>query len=378
MRTFCLFFLLCALFSSIWAEPLQSPTWGFRIDLPADYTYISGDGRNQFSFEGPSGAVFDIAVYNGMYKSIKDLIDHINLRLKNRGDVSFFEYSGKAAALIELQFDNFTGWGLCVELEEIDNTVPLLAAFAYDNSDRENLDLLHLSALDSIAPSGAEVRFPGPITEFGYPRGELKKNILANIGLETWIRENDAEAAQALIDREFALLRRYAFLDIWQEALIRFYRAIYRDSLDRLADAVFQLERNWYSVKNETRDQNIEQSRLLAQKALTWVQNFDYERDLQGSDFVNLVSAAIEGRGDCDSRAMLWAIILVQANIPSAIMVSREHSHAMGLADIPGRGARFEINGKQWLVAETTSKVDIGLIAQEQSGIEAWLGILFE
>jgi hypothetical protein len=75
---------------------------------------------------------------------------------------------------------------------------------------------------------------------------------------------------------------------------------------------------------------------------------------------------------------MLWAIILAQANIPSAIMVSRQYSHAMGLADIPGAGVRFEAGGVRWLVAETTSEVDIGLIAAHKSRVDRWLGVIFE
>jgi hypothetical protein len=97
-----------------------------------------------------------------------------------------------------------------------------------------------------------------------------------------------------------------------------------------------------------------------------------------GSDFVNLVSAVREGRGDCDSRAMLWAMILSQANIPSCIMVSGDYSHAMGLADINGTGARFEFEGKKWLVAETTAQIAPGLIRQDISGKANWLGVSFE
>jgi hypothetical protein len=75
---------------------------------------------------------------------------------------------------------------------------------------------------------------------------------------------------------------------------------------------------------------------------------------------------------------MLWAIILAHADIRAAMMVSRNYSHAMGLADIIGTGARFEAHGIQWLVAETTANVDIGLIAQDTSDPAHWLGILFE
>jgi hypothetical protein len=75
---------------------------------------------------------------------------------------------------------------------------------------------------------------------------------------------------------------------------------------------------------------------------------------------------------------MLWAIILMQADIPAAMMVSREYSHAMGLVDTPGDGARFESGGVRWLVAETTVRVAIGQINQEVSNSKFWLGILFD
>ena len=206
------------------------------------------------------------------------------------------------------------------------------------------------------------------------------------------------------MDREFALFRKYLFTENLREAWLRFYRAIYRDSWDRLADAVFQLERKWNVSMTETPAGNPGRSaagtgrqdsvppnaadnspagpapadRVLAEKALACVQGFTYERALMGSDFVNLVSAVTDGRGDCDSRAMLWALILAQADIPSAIMISPEHSHAMGLADIAGPGARFEHGGTKWLVAETTATVNIGLIRQDISDTASWLGVILE
>ena len=58
-------------------------------------------------------------------------------------------------------------------------------------------------------------------------------------------------------------------------------------------------------------------------------------------------------------------------------MVSRNYSHAMGLAELPGSGAHFEVEGKRLLVAETTARVSIGLIGETVSEIEHWLGITF-
>jgi hypothetical protein len=75
---------------------------------------------------------------------------------------------------------------------------------------------------------------------------------------------------------------------------------------------------------------------------------------------------------------MLWAVILEQANIPGAIMVSAEYKHAMGLADLPGTGARFTLDGTRWLVAETTAPVALGRIRADVSEISKWIGIGFE
>jgi len=351
------------------AAPLYFSAWGFRLDLPEGYTLVEGNNKDRYSFEGPQGARFDIAVYSGVYPDIAQLSKDIERRLENKGDVAFFEYGTKAAALMELRFGDSTGWGLCVELGDVNanGVVPLLLVLSYA-SGKTNMDLYHLSALDSLAPSEAEKRYPGPVMEFSYPRGLPQEKAIAGTNLKAMIRENDAEAAQALIDREFALLRVYQSAPDWQEAWIRFYRMIYRDSWDRVADALSQLERGWNKGGNK---------RAFAERALVFVQGFQYERNLEGSDFVNLVSAVTEGRGDCDSRAMIWAMILTQAHIPAAMMVSRDYSHAMGLADVSGSGARFKAGGTNWLVAETTAKVGIGSISKDMSNTKSWLGVLF-
>ena len=269
-----------------------------------------------------------------------------------------------------------SGWGLCTELgsdtAQSGNSgpPPLLLALAYGPAGDQDLMALHLSALDSLVPEEGDRLIPGPITEFSYPRETPIDAPVFGLGISAHIYKEDAEAAQALVDREFKVLNRYADSSDWKDAWSRFYRAIYRDSFDRLADIAFQVERKLNVPPRENRD--------FADQALQWVQSFTYERDPAGSDFVNLVSAATEGRGDCDSRSMLWAVILKQAAIPSAIMVSRQYSHAMGLADLPGSGARFELDGKNFLVAETTAKVSIGLIAEDVSDTNNWLGIEFE
>jgi hypothetical protein len=361
-------FLLFLIPAFLPAAPVYSPTWGFWLDLPEGYELVEGNNRDRYSFQGPQGAKFDIAVYHNVYQDITQLSRDIERRLGNKGDIALFEYGDKAAALMELRFGDSAGWGLCVELGGGAGGAPLLAALAYAPAEKTGMDLFHLSALDSLAPSETEKSRPGPVTEFTWPRGQRVEVTISGTSLRATVREHDAEAAQALVEREFNLMRHYESSPDWQEAWIRYYRAIYRDSRDRVADAVSRLAQSW----------NSRDKRAFAGRALAFVQAFTYERDLSGSDFVNLVSAVTESRGDCDSRAMLWAMILMQADIPAAMMVSRGYSHAMGLADIAGSGARFEAGGIKWLVAETTKKVAIGLIGQDMSDTGSWLGVLFE
>jgi hypothetical protein len=267
----------------------------------------------------------------------------------------------------------------------VDREGDLLLALAYGPGENGQ-EALHLSCLDSIAPTGAEQYYWGPVTEFTWPRGEERETPLYNSHITAMMGAGDVEAAQGLVDREFQVLRGFEKSPQWREAWRRFYRMIRRDSWERLRDALFQLERHWNAEALLNRGGPGENGGLgpgglsdreLASRALSHVQSFSYERDLMGSDFVNLVSAATEGRGDCDSRALLWALFLAQAGIDAGIMVSRDYGHAMGIADIEGPGARFPFNNKRYLTAETTAPVELGLIAQNTSEIGKWLGVDF-
>jgi hypothetical protein len=340
---------------------------------------MTGAQGRRFSFRNSQGSVFEISVEPGRGKP-ETLLGRMLLRLGNRGEFENFSYHGRAAALARLEFKlgeaAYLGWGLCLDRGE-----DLLLALAYGPGENSQ-ELFHLSSLDSIAPSGAERFYWGPVTEYTWPRGEPEETPLYNSAVSAMIAAGDAEAAQGLVDREFQVLRRFSDSPLWQEAWRRFYRMIWRDSWERLRDALFRLERSWNVEAALGRGKTGEgftglPDRELASRALSHVQGFRYERDLMGSDFVNLVSAVTEGRGDCDSRALLWALFLAQANIGAGIMVSRDYNHAMGIADIEGPGARFPFEEKEYLVAETTAAVELGLIGKSMSETARWLGVSF-
>ena len=105
------------------------------------------------------------------------------------------------------------------------------------------------------------------------------------------------------------------------------------------------------------------------------MQDFVFERDPSGLDFVPPLAAAFERRGDCDSRALVMAIILEHLGIDCVLMLSREYSHAMLAVDVPGGGQRFPFRGREYLVAETTAHVGLGMIDSSQADFSKWLGV---
>lgn len=202
---------------------------------------------------------------------------------------------------------------------------------------------------------------------FAFPpeRKEKKSLDFGGEKIELSWDSQEAKEEEDLAGREFRVLQAYVQNEeLWRPAWARAYRMIYRESaasLDELAARIDPL------LPEDPTD--------AARSLLSWVQGFHYERDTQGIDFVVPLSSAFEGRGDCDSRAMVMAIILERRGVDSVLMVSRDYSHALLGLDIPGGGQRFPFGGKQYLVAETTAKVGLGMIAADQADWSKWIGV---
>ncbi|MDX9898807.1 MAG: hypothetical protein RBT62_07800 [Spirochaetia bacterium] len=386
---------------------------GFSIDLPPGFEYIEGDGSTKFSFGSPDGQVrVDILAYpQDRFTDAKSGALDTTRRLSGRGNFHQFEYDSLEAAFGELSFGDgqsaLKGYGLFInDARTPDEGSPYdLAVLSYTLL--ENFDALGdvvASAIDGFSPRFNHRAIPGPLGTAS--RALLGPNRLQKGSIQfgkavldvSWNPE-EADVSQNLVEREYRVLCAYADTPLLvEEAMARFYRMVFRDaapSLDRLA---LQMSAAWEtgawagltpasmlstegSVSTATsagpRFGAPAQSREYASALLSWVQAFKYVRDPQGSDVVNSISAAFEGRGDCDSRALVLAILLRRENIESILMISLKHEHALAGIDAPGAGARFPYGDKLWLVAETTARVGIGLIDAGQSDPAAWIGIAF-
>lgn len=379
---------------------------GFSIDLPEGFAYLDGDGSTKFSFGLPDGSVeVDIVVYpasrfTGAAAGAADTAR----KLSGRGEFSSFEYGGHDAAIGELSFGSgsaaLRGYGLFVD----DAAAPDGGA-AYDlvvlayaaASEYEAFSDVVASAMDGFSVHVTRRAAAGPLgasarAALGKPKLKPVAIRFGSATIRTEWDPREAAICQALVEREYRVLSAYASSpELIEAAIARFYRMVFRDaapSLDRLAldiSAAWETDRGRKASgkpgpaakDGSPRFGAPADPRAYAEALLSWVQGFRYERDPAGSDVVNPISAAFEGRGDCDSRALVMDILLRRENIASILMISLEHEHALAAVDAPGAGARFPHEGKSWLVAETTAKVGIGLIDAEQADPSGWIAVVF-
>jgi len=417
---FALLFIL--LTAALPADELYSDR-GFFIDLPEGFGFTDGDGKTRFSFASPDGAVqVDMAVYDSTrYPSAQAASDETAKRISARIDSTRFRYAGRDAALGTLSFGSGTGArkGLAFFLDG----KPAAAAgsasagtasdpgydlavlvYAPASAYARYKDLVE-STMDGFSGDYARRAAPGPVGTAA--RAALVASRTADAAVRfgaatitlPW-NPDEGRAAQAIVEREYRVLMPYGSEpDLVEAAIRRFYRMVWRDSAPSLDRLALELSRAWDTgawaggpvpgaattttpatppadAVPESRFGTAADPRGFAEAVLRWTQGFRYERDPAGSDVVNPLSAAL-GRGDCDSRALVIAIVLRRADIEALLMLSLVHEHALAAVDAPGAGARFPYRGANWLVGETTAPVAIGMIDQEQSNIEDWMAIDF-
>lgn len=356
------------------AKELAADT-GASVDMPSGFTPGDGDGKTRFSYFDPDGSVeYDILIVApGRYATADAMAADLLGQMGSSGDNSRFTYQGRAAVLADLAFplngSPRRGYAVFILGRDRSESSYALVASA-DSSQFDSSSELIISCLDAFSVDHAARRSPGPVSQFLFPwpaqRSETKTVALPTGSITLpW---STAEEAQELsvAQREYHVLTRS--LDsqtLWMDAWARYYRMVYKESAARLDAFVDAFSRTL--PKGDPTES--------ARRVLAWVQGFVYERNFAGIDFVPPLTAAFGQRGDCDSRAMVMAIILERLGIDAVLMLSRSYSHAMLAVDVPGGGQRFPFRGKQYLVAETTAKVGIGMMAADQADFSQWLGV---
>ena len=369
-----------ALVSPVAAKELTSDD-GIFIDMPSGFTPGEGDGKTRFSYLGPDEELeLDILIVEpGRFRTAEDMAAEFLGKLGSTGQTSSFTYEGRKAAISELSFSlndvPRRGYALFISGSPLSSgRAPSARGYALLAHTRASLfdstvDFI-MSCLDAFSLDRAARRSPGPISQFllrwPAPRPARKTAKLPGRRIELPWSPEEAQEELATVEREYRVLTTYlATGTLWIDAWARFYRMVYRESAARLDSFTEALARTLPA------DDPTESARRI----LAWVQGFVFERDLSGLDFIPPLVSAFEGRGDCDSRAVVMAIVLERLGIDCVLMLSREYSHAMLAVDVPGGGQRFPFKGTEYLVAETTAKVGLGMIDSSQADFSKWLGV---
>ena len=382
LRTTFAFVLMLFILPFGFSEKITDRDFGFSLDVPegfevADYTT---DGMSYFFSHPNIPVTLVMKICNEPSSRAKDVLKKNLEKLSAKGDTDSFLWNETPCGISNFTMtldDNYFGWGVTAPLKIADYYV-LLLCYAPEN--QKGCEQFIISTINSLCIDDVYLNTPGIITSYAFPP-EGKKSVLLTIGgkkIQTSIDKSDLEAAKFTIDLEYAVLNLYANHKLWKEAWQRYYRMIYRDNSGRLQKAAQDIYDTLYPELKQKYHQDADIK--YAQALLSWVQTFSYERatSKNESDFTSL-PAVISGMGsDCDSRSMLVSVLLNYIGIDTAMVISRDYSHAMVVTDIPAPGQTFTMeNGREYLFGETTAKVTWGMIAQEHADRTKWIPVSF-
>ena len=347
--------------------------FGCFLDMPQGWEALEVTGtKATFSDTAQKGFLQLKAYPSDTWNSSLDIFQEIGNQLQADAEGDDFLFLGNDSAFSTLLFgvndQPYQGFAFFINGADFDWVILSFAQMDV----YEAYQFFLLSGLDSFALNENALLHPGPVSAYFLNSYPEEYYFQAEYVFEdkTFIMEMDGnamETADVIVERETAVLSRYTPED--EDAWQRFYRVIYRDNYHRLDDLFRQFLFNGLSRETDPGE--------TARRLLTWIQGFSYSRTGTAGDYLPPLSALYNMTGDCDSLGLLYVSLLKHYGIDSILMVSSRFSHALAGVDVPGTGARFPFLDKEYLIAETTDKVDLGLIAASMADPEGWLGISF-
>ena len=356
------------------AEILNSPTWGYSVDLPEEFVLVDKNGADSYMFENAfvSSTVILKAYKKEKFSSSLEAMETVMKQLGAEFECAETDWRNTDCIISQFAFNiggaSNTGWAVSSLLQDSKGYVVMLCYTPTDVF--YDLEQFVISCVDSLCIDYGSYYSPGPLTSFAFPKGEVQNHTVEIAGekIDFTLDSSDIEADRFVVEREYSVLCLYQDSEMWVEAWQRYYRLVYKNAYSRLKIAAFNIyNRLIKTCKSENPE--IE----LAQKLLSWTQGFDYVRDFTSTDFTP-ITASITGTGsDCDSRAMLLACLLHHMNYDTCLFVSAEFSHSLFGIVLDKAGAKINIDGRQFLLGETTAQVDIGLVPANMNQTDKWI-----
>jgi hypothetical protein len=352
-------------------EEILVESFGYYLDIPEDWELVDASNPSIISFaSADKQAVFQVIVFSETaFGSAEAIASFYKLKIEARGDEAPFVYQGQNAVIADYIFKpgNYTARGWFFFFSK-DGRNFALSAFCEQSRFNALCDTL-LSCIDSFAPGEESRLYPGPVSQF-YQKFPPERNASIKLrfggaGFSLPCAEDETEANAVVIEREARILET-ADAEIRYAAWQRYYRIIFRDSYMRLLPVTLKLKPLLDKTAKETG---------APAALLSWFQDFAYSRPDNFSGFQPPLDCIFTAKGDCDSLGMAYIIILRQLGFDAILLVSEKYSHALAAVDIPGEGARFDFEGKRYLVAEMTAKTAIGFINKNMTNLSFWLPV---
>ena len=380
--------ILGAMFSAvimtgIQAEQLRDRDFGYYVDIPEGFALVSAssDGKSYlFSHqEIPVSIVLKAEETKG--KSADKILRGSLAKLSAEEETATFVWNGIGCAISSFSMTlerEFKGWGLCAPAEAGHSVIML----AYSPSeDWDSYWHIIMSALNSLSTGPKNINSPGMIAQYAFPP-EGRKNLALDINgtaVETSIDAGDTEAAEFVAEMEFSVLKLYSSHKLKEQAWKRYYRMIFRDSCGRLGRASEDITKALYPAALRKNAASPETE--ILRELLSWVQELGYRRDNMteySTDFT-VLPAVLEGTGnDCDSRSMMLCVLMSRTGTESILLVSPEFRHAMAAFRLDAPGQKFTADGKEYLMTETTDKLNPGTINADYADRKKWFAVSFD
>lgn len=362
------------------AEVISSPLGGFFLDPPEQWLFASDPSPEHLVLTDASRrAVFEVYTQNlgeaqrPNLKFLTQKAQDLKTKLKAKGEEGIFLWNGQPAVMGNWEYQAgrypVQGWVLFVS-NDVDRMWTALAYAPQDFYDEFADEII--STINSFAVGQKGRDLPGPLSSLFTQSGDSPLQKLSTLpklpdAVNLYISPDQNEMILATIERETRLLIPHVEQPSFSKAWSRYYRQIYREIREGLAP----LAQIWQE-KAQSMEWNPQEQ---AQALLAWLQSFDYVRKGGLTDLSTPWEVLKEGKGDCDSLALMYLAILDHLGQRGILMVSSTYKHAMAALDLAGDGARFPFANNNWLVAELTATVTLGQIDSTMANPDEWLGI---
>lgn len=364
---------------SLHAQAVNSSIYNFSIEPPVEWEASSNKNGKMFLFTSPDKK-FNLIVsakektYTNADTAVNNFLKDLNQNIRNVRKASFF-YNNYPALLADYSVqgagESVFAFLLCIIAEKYEYWLHL--SFTGKTPDSTSLALIY-SALDSFAIGDLGRKTPGPISQFDTPLTSNQKPVKVNLNFQGHnlildMDQEQAEAAQRLVEREALIMSRYrernslSFL-----AWVRYYRFVYRDNYMRLEGLIKLLAEHLQSKNKET----------LAAELLPFCQSYSYARFTTPSDLIAPYASIFSQKGDCDSSSLIYLILLNHMHIQGALLLSQDLGHAVaGVYSSSIPGASIEIMEERYVIAELTTKQPLGTIPAKVAETKDWFPIIF-